>query len=355
MISPTGECRAFDAVGERLCARRRGGRRRAQAARRRRSPTATDVYAVIVGSAINQDGRTVGMTVPSASAQEAMVREALGERGHRRGRRAVRRGARHRHAGRRSASRQRRSSAVLREGARPGDACAMGSVKTNIGHLEAAAGIAGLIKTALCDAASRDSAVAALSTRRIPSIDFDGGRLRVVTALEPWPDRRGPRDRRRQLIRIRRRERARACSARRRVAASSGAARTAIRRHASLAAAQRAQSARRSPTLARALCRAARRRRWPGVRATSPTAAAHAARASRAPHRDRRADARGSCGRARGVRSPASAAPRRDAAAARARGKLAFVFSGMGPQWWGMGQQLRARRAGVPRDARALS
>ncbi|HWO67194.1 MAG TPA: type I polyketide synthase [Umezawaea sp.] len=106
------------------------------------------IHGVILGSAINNDGATDGLTVPSAPAQEAMLREAYGKAGvavddvqyvelHGTGTpigdpiEAAALGA--------ALGRGRAADARLR----------IGSVKTNIGHLESAAGIAGLIKVLL--------------------------------------------------------------------------------------------------------------------------------------------------------------------------------------------------------------
>ncbi len=142
------------------------------------------IYAVVRATAVNQDGRTVGMTVPSSEAQAAMIREAL------------RQGAVspdevqyvEAHGTGTPAGDPVEAAAIgevfgERDG---GSSCVIGSVKTNIGHLEAAAGIAGLIKAAL-----------ALQHRMIPpslhfetpnpAIPFERLRLRVATALEPWP------------------------------------------------------------------------------------------------------------------------------------------------------------------------
>ena len=69
----------------------------------------------------------------------------------------------------------------------PGAALAVGSIKTNIGHLEGAAGIAGLVKATLC--VQRRELVASLNFEHPnPGIDLDALGLRVVRAHEPWPE-----------------------------------------------------------------------------------------------------------------------------------------------------------------------
>ncbi len=64
--------------------------------------------------------------------------------------------------------------------------CALGSVKTNIGHLDAAAGVAGLIKTIL--ALQHQTLPPSLHfSRPNPQIDFEGSPFYVNTAARPWP------------------------------------------------------------------------------------------------------------------------------------------------------------------------
>ncbi|MFC4533831.1 type I polyketide synthase, partial [Sphaerisporangium dianthi] len=108
------------------------------------------VYAVILGSAVNNDGRSNGLLMtPSVEGQEHMLRQALdaaqveaGDVGyveaHGTGTRVG------------DAVELAALGHVLGEGRPPGRPCLVGSVKSNIGHTEAAAGIAGLIKAALC-------------------------------------------------------------------------------------------------------------------------------------------------------------------------------------------------------------
>jgi amino acid adenylation domain-containing protein len=143
------------------------------------------IYAVIRGGAINQDGRTSGLTAPNRLAQEAVLRSAYAQAGISPGQvdfveahgtgtllgDPIELGA---------------LGSVLAEGRAPERKCSVGSVKTNIGHLEAAAGIAGLIKTAL-----------ALHHRTIPPslhfsepnphVPFDALPLRVQCSLEALP------------------------------------------------------------------------------------------------------------------------------------------------------------------------
>ncbi len=115
------------------------------------------VYAIIRGSAVNQDGASGGFTVPSGTAQEEVILSALDQAGiephevsyveaHGTGTRLG------------DAVELRALAGALGTG-RPGDRpLLVGSVKTNVGHLEAAAGVTGLIKTVL-----------ALGRERIPA------------------------------------------------------------------------------------------------------------------------------------------------------------------------------------------
>ena len=150
------------------------------------APTATASSAVIRGTAVNQDGRSSGLTAPNGPAQEAVIRAALGRR--RRRRRATSTTSRRTAPAPRWATRSRcRRSARCSAPARPADQpLLVGSVKTNIGHLEAAAGIAGLIKAVLAlraRARSRRTCTSRRSTRTSSS----SCRWSFPRDALPWP------------------------------------------------------------------------------------------------------------------------------------------------------------------------
>jgi acyl transferase domain-containing protein/acyl carrier protein len=184
MLSPDGRCRTFSAdangfvraegcgvlVLKRLSDARRDGDR---------------VLAVIRGSAVNQDGASSGLTAPSGRAQEAMLRAALDDAGmdgadvsyleaHGTGTALgdpVELGAAWR---------------VLGPGRRPEEPLRVGSVKSNIGHCESAAGIAAVIKTVL--ALRHDLIPANLHYREPnPHVPWSEMNVRVVDAPTPWP------------------------------------------------------------------------------------------------------------------------------------------------------------------------
>ncbi len=185
MLSPSGRCHAFDARADGFVRSEGAGlvvlKPLAQA-----MADGDRVYAVIRGTAVNQDGRTPGMTVPNQESQEALLRQAC------RAARVAPGSIQYVEAHGTGTMvgdpiEARALGQVLSTGRPAGAPCLIGSVKTNLGHLEAAAGIAGLIKVAL-----------ALHHRRIPGnlhfeqpnpdIDFDGLRLRVPTQSQPWPE-----------------------------------------------------------------------------------------------------------------------------------------------------------------------
>ncbi len=143
------------------------------------------IYGVIRGSAINAGSAHAGITVPSESAQADVITRALANAGlgpeeigyvelHGTGTAVgdpVEAGA---------------LGAVYGNARGRGAALGVGSIKTNIGHLEGAAGIAGLIKAALC--VQRQELVASLNfSKANPRIPLDELRLWVVTKHERWP------------------------------------------------------------------------------------------------------------------------------------------------------------------------
>ena len=191
ILSRDGHCRAFDADSSGTVFSSGAGivvlRRLDEALADRDT-----IHAVILGSAINNDGsRKVGYLAPSVDGQCEVINEALGVAGvaasdityvetHGTGTKVG------------DPIEVKALTQAFCESTQGKGYCAIGSVKTNIGHLDTAAGVAGLIKTAL-----------ALRQRQIPPslhfrkpnplIDFGNSPFYVNTALMEWNAARGPR------------------------------------------------------------------------------------------------------------------------------------------------------------------
>ncbi len=144
------------------------------------------IYAVIAGSAINNDGKDSGsFGRPAASGQERLLRLAYRNAGispgsvqyveaHGTGTRAG------------DPAELNAIGTVLANGRDQGSACLVGSVKTNIGHSEGAAGIAALVKTAL--ALHHRAIPASLHCQEpSPKIPWAELPLQLVRDLTPWP------------------------------------------------------------------------------------------------------------------------------------------------------------------------
>jgi acyl transferase domain-containing protein len=150
------------------------------------------IHAVILGSAINNDGaRKVGYLAPSVDGQSEVIAEALGVAGvaasdvsyvetHGTGTKVG------------DPIEVKALTQAFRESTAGKGYCAIGSLKTNIGHLDTAAGIAGLIKTTL--ALWHRQIPASLHFRKPnPLIDFENSPFYVNTVLTEWTAERGPR------------------------------------------------------------------------------------------------------------------------------------------------------------------
>ncbi|BBY38314.1 mycocerosic acid synthase [Mycobacterium mantenii] len=146
-LSPDGRCKAFDDSADGY-ARGEGGAVVVIKPLQRALADGDEIYAQILGTAVSQDGRTDGITVPSAEAQEAAITTALRRAGVRPG--EVGYVEAHGTGTPVGDPIEVRALANVLAAERPAsDPLLIGSVKTNIGHLEAGAGVAGLIKAAL--------------------------------------------------------------------------------------------------------------------------------------------------------------------------------------------------------------
>ncbi|XXT16878.1 SDR family NAD(P)-dependent oxidoreductase [Sorangium sp. So ce429] len=185
-LSPDGRSKAFDARANGY-ARGEGGGVVVLKPLSRALADGDMIYCLIRGSAVNNDGFSNGLTAPNPKAQEAVLREAYARarvkpeevdyvEAHGTGTILG------------DPIEARALSAVLCADRPPERPLRIGSVKTNIGHLEAAAGIAGLIRVAL-SMRHRELQPTLHFERPNPHIPVDELRLAVQRAAEPWPER----------------------------------------------------------------------------------------------------------------------------------------------------------------------
>ena len=183
-MAPDGRCKAFDASANGYVRGEGGGivvLKPLSAAR----AAGDRVYAVIRGSAMNNDGPSNGLTAPNPAAQRSMLRDALAA-GHVHPHEVDYVEAHGTGTALGDPIEANALASILCEDRPAGRTLRIGSVKTNIGHLEAAAGSAGLIKLAL---ALRHRWIPASLHYHAPNpaIDFAAAGLAVQAEGEAWP------------------------------------------------------------------------------------------------------------------------------------------------------------------------
>ncbi len=185
MLSRDGRCKTFDASADGYVRGEGGG---IVVLRRLKDALAEGdrILAVVSGSAINQDGRSNGLTAPNGPAQEAVIRGALKAAGVA----PAEIGYVEAHGTGTSLGdpiEVNALGAALSDGRDPERPLLIGSVKTNIGHLEAAAGVVGLLKTTLVLQRGEVPANLHLSTLN-PMIDWSSMPIAAPQERTPWPN-----------------------------------------------------------------------------------------------------------------------------------------------------------------------
>ena len=184
LLSSTGQCRAFDAAADGYVRGEGCGivvlKRLADA-----EADGDPIWAVVRGTAVNHNGASAGLTVPNGPAQEAVIEDALSRAG-------IAPAEVDYLEAHGTASKLgdpievQAAAAVYGEGRDPARPLLIGTVKTNIGHLEAAAGVAGIIKVVL---AMRRGVIPKHLHFDAPNPHLDWDRLpvRVTSESTDWP------------------------------------------------------------------------------------------------------------------------------------------------------------------------
>lgn len=188
-LSDDGHCRPFTAhatgtvwaegaaifVLQRESAARRDGRR---------------ILAEVRASAVNQDGRTAGLTAPSGAAQTRLFRRAIAQADIRPEQVGMVEG--HGTGTRLGDTTELRSLSETYGATEPGNGALIGSVKSNVGHAQAAAGALGLAKV-LVSAEHGTVPPTLHAAEASREIDWESQGLRLAQTLTPWPAKDGQR------------------------------------------------------------------------------------------------------------------------------------------------------------------
>ncbi|MFC7220674.1 beta-ketoacyl synthase N-terminal-like domain-containing protein [Streptomyces polyrhachis] len=184
-LSPSGQCRTFDESADGYL---RGEGSGAVVLKRLSTALADGdrIYAVLPGSAVNQDGASSGLTVPNGTAQRALIEQALQQAGlsgpdvgyaeaHGTGTPLG------------DPIELRALAQALRPGGPGGAPLLVGSAKPNIGHLEASAGMAGLIKAVLSVHRGRIAPHIGVTTEPTRQVAWERLGLRIAGSTQQWP------------------------------------------------------------------------------------------------------------------------------------------------------------------------
>ncbi|MYV54176.1 SDR family NAD(P)-dependent oxidoreductase, partial [Streptomyces sp. SID3212] len=184
MLSPTGRCAPFDSSADGIVLGEGVGAVVLKPLDRALADGDT-VYAVIKATGSNSDGRTNGITAPSADSQAALLMDVY----RRAGLSLDEVGYVEAHGTGTALGdpiEVKALTQVFGDRAASAGVCHLGSVKSNIGHTTLASGIAGFIKVVLGLRAGRIAPSLNFATPN-PKIDFERGPFRVPTTAIPWP------------------------------------------------------------------------------------------------------------------------------------------------------------------------